>query len=152
MHLQSSFFEEILDKIPAEIIVADAGFHYLFVNPGAVPDNDLREWMIGKTNEDFCLQAGRPGVIARARRMVFGKVIRTRRMVEWTEERRDDNGILQYYMHKVYPVLDDAGEVQMVISYVVQITEKKEFEEKVRRSEKRYRDLFNYSQAFDLHA
>jgi PAS domain S-box-containing protein len=147
MHLESSFFEEILDKIPAEIIVADADFRYLFVNPNAVPDTQLREWMIGKTNEEFCLHAGRPPVIARARRIIFGKVIRTRRMVEWTEERRDDKGILQYYMHKVYPAMDESGEVQMVISYVVLVTEKKEFEETIRRSEKRYRDLFNYSQA-----
>jgi PAS domain S-box-containing protein len=147
MHLESNFFEEILNKVPTEIIVADADFRYLFVNPGAVPDPILREWMIGKTNEEFCQHAGRPPVIARARRMVFGKVLRTRRMVEWTEERRDEKGILQYYVHKVYPVQDDAGEVQMVISHVVQVTEKKEFEEKIRRSEKRYRDLFNYSQA-----
>ena len=34
-----------------------------------------------------------------------------------------------------------------MIIYGVTITEKKEFEEKIRRSEKRYRDLFNYSQA-----
>jgi hypothetical protein len=147
MHLEISFFEEILNKVPAEIIVADAQFRYLFVNPSAVPDPDLRQWMIGKTNEEFCEHAGRPAVIARARRMVFGKTLRTRRMVEWTEERRDEKGILQYYMHKVYPALDEGGEVQMVISYVVQITEQKEFEEKIRRSEKRYKDLFNHSQA-----
>src|SRR6185437_13529792 len=34
-----------------------------------------------------------------------------------------------------------------VIVYAVRITEEKEFEEKVKRSEKRYRDLFNHSQA-----
>jgi PAS domain S-box-containing protein len=43
--------------------------------------------------------------------------------------------------------MDDQGEVRWVIIYGVTITEKKEFEEKIRRSEKRYRDLFNYSQA-----
>jgi PAS domain S-box-containing protein len=147
MYLENGFFEEILNKVPAEIIVADTEFRYLFVNPSAVPDLALREWMIGRTNEEFCGHAGRSPVIARARRMVFAKVIRTRRMAEWTEERRDEKGILQYYMHKVYPVLDEAGAVQMVISYVVLVTEKKEFEEKIRRSEKRYRDLFNHSQA-----
>jgi PAS domain-containing protein len=36
---------------------------------------------------------------------------------------------------------------QQVIIYVVRITETKEFEEKVRLHEKRYRDLFNHSQA-----
>ena len=143
----SSFYEEILNKIPAEIIVADTQYRYLFVNPSAVPDPHLREWMIGKTNEEFCQYAGRPDRTARARRQVFGKVLRTKEMIEWGEEGRDENGAFQHYLQKVYPVLDAKGDVQQVIIYGITITERKEFEEKIRRSEKRYRDLFNYSQA-----
>ena len=142
-----SFYEEILNMIPAEIIVADTQYRYLFVNPTAVPDAHLREWMIGKTNEEFCRYAGRPDRTARARRQVFGKVLRTKEMIEWGEEGRDENGNFQHYLQKVYPVLNANGDVQWVIIYGVTITERKEFEEKLRRSEKRYRDLFNYSQA-----
>jgi len=142
-----SFYEEILNKIPAEIIVADIQYRYLFVNPSAVPDPHLREWMIGKTNEEFCQYAGRPERTARARRQVFGKVLRTRKMIEWGEVLRDEKGAYQHYLQTVYPVMNDQGEVQWVIIYGVTITERKEFEEKIRRSEKRYRDLFNYSQA-----
>lgn len=142
-----SFYEEILNMIPAEIIVADTQYRYLFVNPTAVPDAHLREWMIGKTNEEFCQYAGRPDRTARARRQVFGKVLRTKEMIEWGEEGRDEDGHFQHYLQKVYPVLNANGDVQWVIIYGVTITERKEFEEKLRRSEKRYRDLFNYSQA-----
>jgi len=142
-----SFYEEILNMIPAEIIVADTQYRYLFVNPSAVPDAHLREWMIGKTNEEFCQYAGRPERTARARRQVFGKVLRTKEMIEWGEEVRDEEGHFQHYLQKVYPVLNAEGEVQWVIIYGITITERKEFEEKIRRSEKRYRDLFNYSQA-----
>jgi PAS domain S-box-containing protein len=142
-----SFYEEILNNIPAEIIVADIQYRYLYVNPCAVPDAPLREWMIGKTNEEFCQYAGRPESTARARRQVFGKVLRTRKMIEWGEEVRDEHGTFQHYLQTVYPVLDDAGEVLWVIIYGATITERKEFGEKLRRSEKRYRDLFNYSQA-----
>src|SRR5882757_661024 len=87
-----SFYEEILNKIPAEIIVTDTQYRYLFVNPSAVPDAHLREWMIGKTNEEFCQYAGRPERTARARRQVFGKVLRTREMIEWGEEGQDESG------------------------------------------------------------
>ena len=141
------FYEEILNKIPAEVIVADVEYRYLFVNPSAVPDPRLREWMIGKTNEEFCRYAGRPEKIAKARRQVFRRVLRTRQMMEFGEETRDEHGVFQHYLQKVYPVLDDAGEVQWVIIYALRITNKEEYEEKVRRSEKRYRDLFNFSQA-----
>jgi PAS domain S-box-containing protein len=142
-----TFFEEILNKIPAEIIVADTHYRYLFVNPSAVHDPYLREWMIGKTNEEFCQYAGRPDAVARARRQAFGKVLRTRQMMEWSEEHRDEKGTLQHYLQKVYPVLDEKKEVLWVIIYAIRITERKEFEEIIKRSEKRYRDLFAYSQA-----
>ena len=117
-----SFYEEILNKIPAEIIVADTQYRYLFVNPCAVPDPHLREWMIGKTNEEFCQYAGRSEMTARSRRQVFGKVMRSRQMIEWSEEIKDEKGAFRHYLQTVYPVLDDNGEVQWVIIYGVTIT------------------------------
>ncbi|GGB12463.1 PAS domain S-box protein [Puia dinghuensis] len=147
MALQGHFFEDILSLVPAEIIVADAEYRYLYANPSAVPDQHLREWMIGKTNEEFCQYSGRPAAQARARRMVFEKARRTRRVVEWAESAMDAEGVVQHFMHRVYPVFDESGQLQQVIIYAVRITETKEFEEKVRVSEKRYRDLFNHSQA-----
>ena len=147
MHLENAFFEEILDKVPAEIIVADAEYRFLYANPSAIPEPDLREWMIGKTNEEFCQYSGRPIAMARARRMVFEKARRTRNTVEWAESVQDSEGIVQHFQHRVFPIYDEENTFRGVIVYAVRITEVKEFEEKVKRSEKRYRDLFNHSQA-----
>src|ERR1700744_365176 len=147
MHLASDFFEDILDKVPAEILVADAEYRFLYANPSAIPDQHLREWMIGKTNEEFCHYAGRPPAQARARRMVFEKARRTRKVVEWAESSQDSEGMVQHFMHRIFPVFNEAGALQEVIIYVVRITETREFEEKVKLSEKKYRDLFNHSQA-----
>jgi PAS domain S-box-containing protein len=145
--VQLAFSEEILNRTPADIIVADKDYRYLFVNPNAIPNPEWREWMIGKTNEEFCQHSGRGDQIARARRQTFEKVIRSRQMVEWEEEILNPQGKKEYFIRKVHPVLDEKGEVQWVIIYAVNITERKEFEEQIQRSEKRYRDLFNYSQA-----
>src|SRR5215469_954244 len=146
MYLENDFFEEILDKVPAEIIVADAEYRFLYANPSAIPEAHLREWMIGKTNEEFCQHAGRPVAMARARRMVFEKARRTRNVVEWAESVQDSEGVVQHFQHRVFPIYDEENTFRGVIVYAVRITEKKEFEEKVKRSEKRYRDLFNHSQ------
>lgn len=147
MPLQNQFFEDVLSLVPAEIIVADPEYRFLYVNPSAIPEQHLREWMIGKTNEEFCQYAGRPAAMARARRMVFEKARRTRRVVEWAESSMDPEGRVQHFQHRVFPVFDESGNLQQVIIYAVRITETKEFEEKVRVSEKRYRDFFNHSQA-----
>jgi len=147
MPLDNHFFEDILEKVPAEIMVADAEYRFLYANPVAVPDSHLREWMIGKTNEEFCQYSGRPTAMARARRMVFEKARRTRKPVEWSESLQDNEGVVQHFLHRIYPVFDTEDKFQQVIIYVVRITETKEFEEQVKLHEKRYRDLFNYSQA-----
>src|SRR5580658_10131379 len=147
MPLESSFFEEILDKVPAEILVADAEYRFLYANPLAVPDLAVREWMIGKTNEEFCTYTSRPIAMSRARRMVFEKARRTRKAVEWSESAQDSEGVVQHFLHRIFPVFNPEGKFIQVIIYVVRITETKEFEEKVRLHEKRYRDLFNHSQA-----
>ena len=85
--------------------------------------------------------------MARARRMVFEKARRTRKAVEWAESAQDSEGIVQHFLHRINPVFNAEGKFVQVIIYVVRITETKEFEEKVRVHEKRYRDLFNHSQA-----
>ena len=147
MHLETGFYEDILSKIPAEIIVANEEYRYIYVNQSAVPDARLRDWMIGRTNEEYCHNAGHPESVAKARRQVFEEVLRSREIVEWTESTRDKDGVIRHFMHKIYPVFDDAGAVKTVVLYGVRITEKKEYEEKIRVSEKRYRDLFNHCQA-----
>ncbi|HEV2353209.1 MAG TPA: ATP-binding protein, partial [Puia sp.] len=112
-----------------------------------MPEAEIREWMIGKTNEEFCTFTGRPVAMARARRMVFEKARRTKKAVEWAESAQDSEGIVQHFQHRIYPVFNPAGQLEEMIIYAVRITETKEFEEKVRLHEKRYRDLFNHSQA-----
>jgi PAS domain S-box-containing protein len=144
---QRAFFEEILNKTPAEIIVADTQYRYLFVNHLAVKDPEMRAWMIGKTNEEFCERLHRPEKISKVRRQLFEKVLQSRQMVEWEEEGINAKGEVQYHLRKVYPVVDEQGSVLWVIIYAINITERKQFEEQIRLSEKRYRDLFNYSQA-----
>ncbi len=144
---QRVFFEEVLNKTPADIIVADADYRYLYVNPNVIDNPGLRQWMIGKTNEEFCRYAGRPDKVARARRQIFERALRSRQMQEWEEESMDEQGKLQYFLRKLHPVMDEGGEAKWVIIYAVNITDRKETDEQMRRSEKRYRDLFNYSQA-----
>src|SRR5579872_4453192 len=130
MNLNSHFFQEILDKVPAEILVADASYRFLYANHNAIPDQHLRSWMIGKTNEEFCQYAGRPAAMARARRMVFEKARRTRKVVEWSESVMDQDGTVQHFRHRVQPVFNEDGTLREVVIYVVRITETREFEEK----------------------
>ena len=145
--LQRDFYEEILNFIPSDIAVLDTDGRYLFLNPVAVKDPEMRSWLIGKTDEEFFIRRGKDTGLAKKRQALFLQLMQTKQQVEWEEEMTNRDGEKEILLRKLFPVPDEQGTIKMVIGYGINITERKKIEEQVLRSEKRYRDLFNYSQA-----
>ncbi len=144
---QRMFYEQVLNSIPSDIAVFDHEHRYMFINPVAIKDNELRHWMIGKKDEDYCELKNKPFSIVEGRRTIFNKVIESKQLVAWEETLTSSNGNKEFHFRNMYPVINSSGEVEMVIGYGVNITDRKRIEDQVRINEKRYRDLFNYSQA-----
>jgi PAS domain-containing protein len=69
---QKSFYENILNKIPTDIVVFDPDHRYLFVNPFAIGNETLRKYIIGKDDFRICA-VQEPGRVDRqeATRPVF---------------------------------------------------------------------------------
>ncbi|HPI87542.1 MAG TPA: ATP-binding protein, partial [Bacteroidales bacterium] len=147
MERQKLFYEEILNNIPADIAVFDALHHYLFVNPRGIKDTELRKWIVGRKDEDYCDLRNKPYSIFQERREYFNRALSTRTQIEWEETLKDVNGYNNYHLRKFYPVLDENGLPKLVIGYGLNITERRLIEDKIRLSEKKYRDLFNNSPA-----
>jgi len=144
---QQSFYEDILSYVPSDIVVLDTEGRYLFLNPMAMKDPAVRSWMIGKTDEEYFASRGEDMALARSRTALFVQLLQTKQEVEWEEETINGKGEKEILLRKMFPVPDEAGNTKMIIGYGINITERKRIEEQVVRSEKRYRDLFNYSQA-----
>ena len=144
---QRQFFETILNEIPADIAVFDKDHHYLFVNPIGIKNPEIRHWIIGKRDEDYVAYRGKDPSLVEGRRKVFNGVVESKQQLEWEESMLTPQGERRYHLRKMYPVLDKEGKVQLVIGYGVDITSRKLAEAIIERSEKRYRDLFDYSQA-----
>jgi len=145
---QRTFYENVLNNIPEDIVTYSPDHEYLYINPTAIKDQELRRWMIGKRDEDYCVYKNRSMTIAQERRNRFNRVLETKKLYVWEEKLTNEDGNPEYHLRYLYPVLDTHNEVQQVIGFGLNITERKKFEEQVQISEKRYRDLFNYSQAF----
>jgi PAS domain S-box-containing protein len=144
---QREFYEQVLNKIPSDIAVFDNEHRYLFLNPVAIKNPELRQWMIGKKDEDYCRYRNKPIEILEGRRALFNSVLEAKKLVFYEETLTDSDGNPEYHLRNMYPVLDQNGEVTMVIGYGVNITDRKNIENQMRINEKRYRDLFNFSQA-----
>jgi PAS domain S-box-containing protein len=144
---QQKFYEQIMDNIPADIAVFDAEHTYLYLNPIAIKDPELRKWMIGKKDEDYCKLRNKPMSIAAARREKFLAVVASKTLNSWEETLVSPDGNTQHHLRNMFPVLNEKGEVILVIGYGLDITQRKQIEEQVAISEKRYKDLFRFSQA-----
>lgn len=147
MNAQRMFYETILDNLPSDIAVFSPDHRYRFVNPVAVKDPSLRKWLIGKTDADYCVLRNKSMSIAEGRRALFNKVVADRKEYTWEEKIINRNNEEEYHLRKMSPVFDGEGNLELLIGYGMDITERKNIERLVELSEKKYKDLFNYSQA-----
>ncbi|MCD6011745.1 MAG: domain S-box protein [Flavipsychrobacter sp.] len=127
---QKKFYEQVLNNIPADIVVVDVEHRFVYVNPTAIVNPETRKWIIGHTNEEYCIHTNKPMLLAENRNRIFNEVKRTKRQQEWEETFQLADGNTRYQLRRMYPVLDEKSEVEMVIGYGVDITERKKIEEK----------------------
>lgn len=128
---QRRFFEQILNNLPAEVVVCDHEHRYMFANPKAVSNPEHRKWIIGKTNDEFCEYTDRPKSWAENRNNIFNEVKRLKVQQEWEETLTLQDGVTKYYLWRMYPVLSDKGGLEIVIGYGVDITERKKIEDQL---------------------
>ncbi|GAA4463496.1 hypothetical protein GCM10023093_12080 [Nemorincola caseinilytica] len=138
---QRKFYEQILSNIPADIVVMSADNRYLYVNPMAVSKPQLRKWMIGKTHEEYSLYTNKPMQIYENRKKMFDTVAETKTKKEWEERMVRDDGEVVNHLRILYPVLDSNGDIELIIGYGVNITERKRIEERIVQSEEKYRSI-----------
>ncbi len=141
------FFEQVLNEVPADIVVFDTEHRYLFINKAAIKDPALRKRMIGLKDEDFCWLTNRPESIATHRREQFNAVMRSKKIMTWEETMFAKDGSVHYMLRNLYPLLDETGEVKLMIGYGLEITDRREVEQQLSENEKKYRDLYNLSPA-----
>ncbi len=131
------FYENVLNKIPSDVVVLDHEQRYLFVNEIAVKDLEKRSWMIGHNDYEYCEHFGRPVSIAEKRGKIFRKVIETKEQLEFEEQLKKPDGELSWMLRRFYPVLDENNEIMTIIGFGIDITKRKEAEVKIQESEER---------------
>lgn len=125
---QKQFYESILNKIPTDIAVFDTKHRYLFVNPVAVKNKEVREWLIGKDDFQYCEYRNRDITLAKERRARFIKAVSYKEGIEWEDKMVDESGEAKYLYRRMFPVFDEKDELQMVIGFGIDITKVKQAE------------------------
>ncbi|HEX8350305.1 MAG TPA: PAS domain-containing protein, partial [Hymenobacter sp.] len=139
---QREFYESILNQLPTDIIVFDDQYRYLFVNPAAVKDNAVREWMIGKTNFEYFQHYNRPMEIAERRQSILQQVLTERQLVSFEETLPSSEGP-RHMLRRLHPVFSADGSVRMVIAYGLDITERQQAAQKLVEQREFYESILN---------
>ncbi|PVY38726.1 hypothetical protein C8E01_11563 [Pontibacter virosus] len=140
---QKAFYEAILNNLPSDVAVYDDQLRYIFVNPTAVSDPHLREWIINKTNEEYCAYRNVPLHRIENRGKHLIKVLQERRQVSFEERLVDKQGNASYHIRKLKPVLDEKGEVRIVIGHGLNITDLHHAQQEIKNSEAKIRAMLD---------
>ncbi|NUN08384.1 MAG: PAS domain S-box protein [Ignavibacteriaceae bacterium] len=136
------FYEAILRDLPGQIAVFDRDLRYKFVNPASIKSREIREWIIGKDDYEYCRYRGLDEGIAEKRSANLRRVLDSRSQSSFQENFHID-GKIRTIIRTISPILDDQNKVQYLIGYGLDITDLKEAEQAIRRSEYQLNAVLN---------
>ena len=121
---QREFYEAILDLLPFDVAVFDAGHRYLYANPATIADPAVRQQSIGMTSADYLAwrQPERWTELAEQREQYFDLAVRTHADVTWEEMRTGRNQRPQLMVRHLRPVFTPEGALRLVVGSGIDIT------------------------------
>ncbi len=131
------FYEEILNKIPADVVVFNKAHKYLFANPLSIKNDELRKWIIGKDDYEYCTFRNKPIELADKRRELFNEVLNSKIQFEFEESSLNENGDKKWMLRRMFPVKNENDEVINIIGFGLDITDRRLSEDKLKESEER---------------
>ena len=98
---ERDFYKELLDNMPADVGVFNEDQKYLYVNPHAIKDPEMRKWIIGKDDFDYCKSRNIPTTIAKDRRDKFKSFLKNKSTYYSFEETSERNNIASHNLRIV---------------------------------------------------
>jgi signal transduction histidine kinase len=126
------YYEEILHKIPIEIVVFDKQMRYKFVNQFSVKDDNVRDWIIGKTDREYFAMRNLNPDVGEERVQRIQEAIVSKQVIEWEELFTDRNGNTFVKYKVITPVLDENQELKSLLAYSLDISKIKESEKLIK--------------------
>lgn len=154
---ENRLLRAILNQLPSELVVVDTNIRYLFVNKAAVKDDEIREWMIGRTDTEFWERKNRNSALSIKRREGCLEVIQTNKDLLFEESFHVGTPQEKHYIRLHRPSLAES-ERDYIIVYGQDITELKKSEEQLRAQNTELEkvnhelDQFVYSASHNLRA
>ncbi len=129
------FYKQVLEQVPIDLAVFTPDAEFVYLNPQSMSDPERREWIIGRTNEEYIRERGMDPAIGERRDAVIRKAAQMETRTELEETLETEDGPV-HYLRVHGPVTNLEGEVTHVAAFGLDITERK----RRRRRLERYRE------------
>jgi signal transduction histidine kinase/DNA-binding NarL/FixJ family response regulator len=139
---QHEFYEAILNALAVEVAVFDPQHRFRFVNSKAIKNESLREWVIGKTDAEYCTYRQLPTEIAAERRYHFETARQGSAPVKWEETFTSDQGP-QHRMRQLQPLHGPDGTLRLVVATGIDTTARHLAEQKLTEQQAFYEFILN---------
>jgi PAS domain S-box-containing protein len=127
---QQQFYENVLNNIPIDLAIFNPDHVYLYVNATAIKNEELRKYIIGKDDFEYARYRGRPTDVAELRRAMFFEAKKTGKEMRWEDKMTTPDGKNITHLRRMFPVFDENGNLLMMIGLGMDITDRKELEDK----------------------
>ena len=124
-----NFYKKVLDNIPADIAIFSKDHRYLYVNKTGIKNDEIRNWIIGKKDEDyFNFRKHLKNNYQVSRRNYFNKVLKTKNTIEFLEEQLSGTKQRTFNLRYFSPILNEQQDIEYIVGYGLNITRMKETE------------------------
>jgi len=117
-----------LNNIPVDIAIFNHEHKYMYFNPIAVKNQEVRDFLLGRDDFDYCTFRNLDTTKAIERRQMFIEARDNGRTVEFEDVSTKPDGSLKYDSRRYVPVLNANSEFAFMLGYGVDITALKEHE------------------------
>ncbi len=139
---QHEFYEAILNSLAVDVAVFDAEQRFQFINTRAIKTLAVREWAIGKTDEDYCTYRHIPVEVAAERRRRFAEACESEAAVQWHETFATDQGP-QHWQRLLQPIYAPDGTLRLMVSTGIDTTAQRLAEKKLTEQQAFYEFVLN---------
>jgi two-component sensor histidine kinase len=129
----ADFYKVVLNSAAVDIAVFDLEQRYMLINEFAVKNKEVRNWLIGRTDFDYCEFKGTDDTMAKVRKEFFEQSKRERRMVEMEEKIIDAEGKPRYSLKRFKPIIVQ-DEVKYMMGFGMDVTPVIEAQEQLQKS------------------
>ena len=124
------FYENLLNNLPVDVVVFSDCHKYLYINKIALSDEKKRNWIIGKTDEEYAMKYNLSESHIQGRKETFKKVIQTGNLIQYEEEfeGRQPDGSSKWVLRHFKPIYNSKSEIDFVLGFGLDISDRKKAE------------------------